>query len=356
MFKKTSSIILCLMLALTTLTLSSCITIGRPGDTSQNVDATSDSSGTSQDDPDSTTDSPSQESSQELELPSTQQSSGYSESPVIDTFEAVPEAITAGMASTLTWNVMNATSVNISPDIGSVNMSGSIAIFPVTTTDYTLTARNEYDTVTATLSVTVLTKSISTGLPVIHSFLANPQDINEGDTSSLSWSISDAYSFMISPNVFRQLGPIMITENTPIDATVSPSVTTSYTLTAINDIGSVDQTITITVYPQTTTTSDLNWSGTWDTTWGTMYLTQSLGKVTGTYDYQGGNIEGYISKNLSGDILVGTWSENPSYAPSDDAGDIEFIMSPDFNSFTGRWRYGSSGDWYSDWNGTRVSP
>jgi predicted small secreted protein len=330
-FKKISAVILCLVLILNVLMLSSCTTIGRPGDISQNGDAASDSSGPS----------------------STQQFPSYFESPVIDAFEALPEEITAGMTSTLTWNVMNATSVDISPDIGSVNMSGSIAISPVTTTDYTLTACNEYDTVTATISVSVLTKSISPGLPVIHSFLANPQDINEGDNSSLSWSISDAESFMISPNVFRQLDPIVITENTPVNVTVSPSVTTSYTLTAINEIGSVDQTITITVYPQT---ANLNWSGTWDTNWGTMYLTQSLGKVTGTYDYDDGKIEGYISKNLSGNILVGTWSEYPSYAPPDDAGDIEFIMSSDSNSFTGRWRYGYSGDWYSDWNGTRVSP
>ena len=69
-----------------------------------------------------------------------------------------------------------------------------------------------------------------------------------------------------------------------------------------------------------------------------MYLTQSLGKVTGTYDYDDGK------------------SEYPSYAPPDDAGDIKFVMSSDSNSFTGRWRYGSSGDWYSDWSGNRVSP
>jgi len=350
MFKRLSAIILCLMLVLNALMLSSCIPVVGTVDTSQSEDAINDSSGTSlQDDPNSTTYSPSQES----ESTSNQKSSAYSESPVIEAFEASPEAITSGMASTLTWNVINATSVDISPGIGSVNMSGSIAISPATTTDYTLTASNEYDTVTTTTSVSVVTESISTGLPVIHSFLASPQEINEGDISSLSWSISDADSFTISPNVFRQLGHIVITEDTPTNVTVSPSVTTSYTLTAINDIGSVDQTITITVSPQTT---GLNWSGTWDTNWGTMYLTQSLGKVTGTYDYQGGKIEGYISKNLSGNILVGTWSENPSYAPPDDAGDIEFIMSSDCNSFTGHWRYGSSGDWYSDWNGTRLSP
>jgi hypothetical protein len=145
----------------------------------------------------------------------------------------------------------------------------------------------------------------------------------------------------------------VITEDSPVTAIVSPSVTTAYALTAINEVGSVDQTITVMVIPQTV---DLNWSGTWDTNWGTMHLTQSLGKVTGTYDYDDGKIEGYISKNLSGNILVGTWSEYPSYAPPDDAGDIEFTMSSDGNSFTGQWRYGSSGDWYGDWNGTRITP
>ena len=182
MFKKMSAIILCLALILNVLMLSSCIAMVRPGDSSQNGDAASDSSGTSS---------------------AAQQSPSYSESPEIATFEAVPGEIIAGMTSTLTWNVMNATSVNISPDIGFVGMSGSITISPVTTTDYTLIASNEYDTVISTIGVSVLTKSISTGLPVIHSFLANPQDINEGDTSSLSWSISNAHSFTISPNLTR---------------------------------------------------------------------------------------------------------------------------------------------------------
>jgi len=338
MLEKVSLIVSCIVMVFGPLMLSSCITTVDPLDVPQTQDATDDSSMMpSSDNPDSATHSESEES----------------ESPEIATFEASPYAITTGMTSTLTWNVMNATSVDISPDIGSVNTSGSIAVYPLTTTDYTITAANEYDEMTATIRVSVSAESDSTGLPVIYSFSASSQEINEGDTSLLSWSISNADSFTIIPNVFRQLGPVVITEDSPVSVTVSPYVTTSYTLTAINDIGSVDQAIKITVYPQT---SALNWSGTWDSSWGTMYLTQSLGKVTGTYDYQGGKIEGYISKNLSGDILVGTWSEDPSYAPPDDAGDIEFIMSPDLNSFTGQWRYGSSGDWHTDWTGTRILP
>jgi hypothetical protein len=102
------------------------------------------------------------------------------------------------------------------------------------------------------------------------------------------------------------------------------------------------------------TPQSLNWSGTWYTDWGNMQLTQSTGSVTGTYTWESGKITGSISKNLTGNILYGTWSESPSYAPPKDAGDFEWTMSPDFNSFTGKWRYGSSGDWNGKWKGTRI--
>jgi hypothetical protein len=80
-----------------------------------------------------------------------------------------------------------------------------------------------------------------------------------------------------------------------------------------------------------------------------MELTQSDGTVTGTYEVNQGKIEGTVQGNK----LIGTWSEPPSYAPPDEAGDIEFTLSSDGNSFSGRFRYGSSGDW-GVWNGTRI--
>jgi len=91
------------------------------------------------------------------------------------------------------------------------------------------------------------------------------------------------------------------------------------------------------------------WTGVWDTNWGRMELTQSDGSVSGTYEHDQGNIQGTVQGNK----VVGTWSEYPSYAPPDDAGDFEFTMSPDGNSFLGRWRYGSSGDW-AEWTATRA--
>jgi hypothetical protein len=104
--------------------------------------------------------------------------------------------------------------------------------------------------------------------------------------------------------------------------------------------------------PTATATSPMplsTWTGVWDTDWGRMELTQSDGSVTGTYEYDQGQIQGTVQGNK----LVGTWSEYPSYAPPDDAGDFEFVLSPDGNSFLGRWRYDSEGDW-SEWTATRT--
>jgi hypothetical protein len=43
-----------------------------------------------------------------------------------------------------------------------------------------------------------------------------------------------------------------------------------------------------------------------------------------------------------------------SYKPPKDAGDFEFTLSSDGNSFTGKWRYGfGTGQWKGDWKGTR---
>ena len=97
--------------------------------------------------------------------------------------------------------------------------------------------------------------------------------------------------------------------------------------------------------------NDNIWSGEWDTEqWGKMTLQQNGNKVTGSYEWDGGKIAGTVSGNM----LKGTWSESPTYQPENDAGDFEFTLSPDGNSFTGRWRYGSGGDWDGDWDGERI--
>jgi hypothetical protein len=103
---------------------------------------------------------------------------------------------------------------------------------------------------------------------------------------------------------------------------------------------------------QSLTMADLPciWTGTWQSNFGEMFLEQDGDVVQGSYSRG----EGKISGQVQGQKLVGTWSENPSYNPPDDAGNFEFTMSEDCQSFQGRWKYGSTGGWIDGWSGTRT--
>jgi hypothetical protein len=92
------------------------------------------------------------------------------------------------------------------------------------------------------------------------------------------------------------------------------------------------------------------WAGTWETSYGTMVLTQTGNQVTGNYEHSNGHITGTVS----GNVLTGTWSEAPTYAAPDNAGDVVLTISPSGTTFTGGWRYGSSGSWTMNWNGTTI--
>lgn len=75
-------------------------------------------------------------------------------------------------------------------------------------------------------------------LPIIVSFLANPTTIMEGESSTLSWSISvNCYSATIDNGI----GSVALEGAT----TVSPTKTTTYTLTATNSVGTVTESVTV---------------------------------------------------------------------------------------------------------------
>ncbi|HWQ18370.1 MAG TPA: hypothetical protein VN455_01215 [Methanotrichaceae archaeon] len=81
-----------------------------------------------------------------------------------------------------------------------------------------------------------------------------------------------------------------------------------------------------------------------------MEFQQSGNTLTGKYTHDDGRIQGTISGNK----LIGTWTEVPTRSPPNDAGDVELTLSDDCNSISGNWRYGSSGGWSGDWSGTRT--
>ena len=77
-----------------------------------------------------------------------------------------------------------------------------------------------------------------TSKPTIASFTANPANITSGQSSSLTWNVSGATSITISG-----IGDVTGLSSKP----VSPSATTSYTLTATNAGGTSTASITVTV-------------------------------------------------------------------------------------------------------------
>lgn len=91
------------------------------------------------------------------------------------------------------------------------------------------------------------------------------------------------------------------------------------------------------------------WEGTWTSNLGDVVLRREGDKLTGTYPHDQGRIEGVVVSNT----LTGMWAEAPSYESPNDSGDLEITLSADCQSFSAKWRYGSSGEWKADWAGQR---
>ena len=163
------------------------------------------------------------------------------EPPVISRFRAKPVQIDEGESTTLDWKIEGTPPIELTLDDGDeateplvVTGTDEITLSPSKTTTYTLTAKNEVDTDTETVTVTVREP------PDIRSFLGNPTEIIEGDSSMLSWDVVDEDSLSLLP-----LGTV-----SGDSITVMPIETTIYTLIATNTAGSTQsEDITITVLP-----------------------------------------------------------------------------------------------------------
>lgn len=136
------------------------------------------------------------------------------------TFDAVPQNTNIGSSATLTWDVPNADTVSIDNGIGTVNNSGSTVVFPTNNTTYTLTATNISGTETSTVNVNVYP------LPTVNVFTITPTNISAGNNATLSWNVSGSTGVSISGGI----GAVAASGN----RTVSPSSSTTYTLSATN--------------------------------------------------------------------------------------------------------------------------
>lgn len=152
------------------------------------------------------------------------------------TFTANPGSINAGQSSTLTWSSTDATGCTASGGwSGGKGTGGNQNVTPSNTTSYTLTCTGSGGSATASATVTVTPVG---GLTL--AFDATPTFIVSGQSSTLAWSTTGATGCTAYDG---WTGP----KGTAGSEQVSPTVTTTYSLSCDGSGGSTAQSVTVAV-------------------------------------------------------------------------------------------------------------
>ncbi len=138
--------------------------------------------------------------------------------------EATPDSIQLGKKTMLSWTSADADECTLTPDIGVVDCTGSMEVFPAGSTHYIFTARNsqsglmDSDVASVDVNVTVPNAQLS----------AEPDEIELGRFSMLTWSSTGADDCTLTPDVGSvPCSGVMM---------VSPYGTTNYIFTAKNSV------------------------------------------------------------------------------------------------------------------------
>lgn len=152
-------------------------------------------------------------------------------------FEATPMSTVQGQPVTLGWKVDGAATVSINNGVGNVQSDfGSVIVYPSTpVSTYTMTATDPAGrSTTKSINVYASPGATTTAPPIhdpyIYTFNASPATIPQGTATTLSWDVGWSTSRHIDPGVGSQ-------SQYRGSTNVSPSVTTTYTLTAANSAG-----------------------------------------------------------------------------------------------------------------------
>jgi hypothetical protein len=212
---------------------------------------------------------------------------------------ANPTSITSGQSSTLAWSSTNATSCTGTGFTAS-GTSGTVTVSPSVTTNYSVTCTGATGSASASATVTVgqVTQQPTASLS------ANPTSITSGQSSTLTWSSTNATSCT---------GSGFTASGTSGSVTVSPSVTTNYSVTCSGTGGSASGSATVTVGstpppPPPTfsvgarvkTTSNLNVRNKANTNAGKVQCVQPAGAL-GTITSGPSNGQGYTWWNVNFD-------------------------------------------------------
>jgi PKD repeat protein len=155
------------------------------------------------------------------------------------TITADPSTITVGSSAQLTWTSTNTTSCTASGAwVGAQTTSGTLTVSPTVTSTYTLTCTGLGGTASQSAIITV-------NQPPTLTFSANPTTIDSGASSTLSWSSTNTTSCTAS-NAWSGTKTISGTQ------LVSPTTTSTYSLTCDGPGGAASKSVTVTVNPPPT--------------------------------------------------------------------------------------------------------
>jgi hypothetical protein len=142
-----------------------------------------------------------------------------------------------GKSVILSWSSTNANSCNASGGwSGSRSLSGSVSMSPSVTTSYILTCQGDGGIANRSVTLTV-TEPAPTPLVSLSS---SPATIERGQTATLNWTSSNVTDCTASGG----WGGSQVLSGS---AKITPTVTTSYTLSCSGSGGSVSDSVTVTV-------------------------------------------------------------------------------------------------------------
>ncbi|MDP9249165.1 MAG: hypothetical protein M3M85_01490 [bacterium] len=155
----------------------------------------------------------------------------YVQSPTVN-LTANPTNIQQGQSSTLSWTSQNTTSCSASWTT-STGTSGSRSVSPGSTTTYSITCFGPGGQATDTETVTVT----QIGSPTVN-LIANPTNIQQGQSSTLSWTSQNTTSCSASWTT---------STGTSGSRIVAPGSTTTYSITCFGNGGQATDTAVVTV-------------------------------------------------------------------------------------------------------------
>lgn len=174
----------------------------------------------------------------------------------IELFQANPATVAPGAPTLLTWSVLNADSVAITgggANFTALPLLGTQQVLVGETTLFTLTASGGGAEVSQQIAVTV-DGSLEGVAPVIGSFEADPDSVDPGGATTLSWSVTGATALKITGGE----ADIALEDEATGEREVTPAADTTFTLEATGPGGVATEAVTVTVRNPTITAFTAN--------------------------------------------------------------------------------------------------